>query len=716
MVAATIVAHLSARGGNRKGSEVVFRCPFPDRHANGDKHPSARYNVEKRVWHCDVCNEGGGLKQLADVLGVECFELASTTVSQVRPAGIPTAWKGHRYSQHWTYRDAIGRELGHVARFDTSVPGERKQVVPFFTRDGNKWTPGAPASPSPLFGLDVLAAQPTATVYVVEGEKCAAAIHRLVGVATTSQGGAQAAGKSDWSPLAGRQVVIWPDNDAPGQTYAADVTAILARLTPAPKVKQVDVSKIGLGTAEDVFDWLTAHPNAGLTDLAALPVMAPTKTQPSFTLTTITADELMRKQFTPPRWAVRDLIPEGLTLLAGAPKGGKSWLMLGVAYGIACGGYALGNIRVDGGEVLYCGLEDSQPRMQKRIAMLMDDMVPKRLHIVTSGGLKRIDQGGIEQVKSFLAEFPQCRLIVIDTLARVRPQSRFSSNAYQEDSDTMSRLQMLALAHGVAIVVVHHLKKQAKGTEEYDIIERISGSMGLSGVADAVLILERKRRDSSGKLFVTGRDIEEGQLPLTFDSTSGAWVFRPDTDTDGLTPVRSLVRSFFIEATSKTPDIGTGHRPDMPVESPVLGIAGIASALGRPYDATRKLLKRMELDGDLVREAGGYSLPTPSPLVGGVSDMSGSERETQADISDVGDYKDEDDGCPFGPWRLVEPPSIFDEAVVFIAHAEIPVPKEYDNLVKFTWSELSSLADLPSEQIRVEYERKKLALLEEVFK
>ncbi|HOH28216.1 MAG TPA: DUF3987 domain-containing protein [Candidatus Hydrogenedentes bacterium] len=156
----------------------------------------------------------------------------------------------------WTYKNAGGAEIGYVVRYDDG--NGQKDVVPFFMRKNGQWNAGGANEPRPLFGLDVLAARgPGEAVFVVEGEKCAAALHGLAAAAVTSAGGARAAGKADWTPLArfGR-VYILPDADEAGEAYARDVTAALAGL---PGQREVFVVRLpNLPEGGDVADWLKA--------------------------------------------------------------------------------------------------------------------------------------------------------------------------------------------------------------------------------------------------------------------------------------------------------------------------------------------------------------------------------------------------------------------------------------------------------------------------
>lgn len=148
-----------------------------------------------------------------------------------------------------------------------------KWIRPMHLKDG-QFVIGEPAFPNgkPLYRLHELAGNPESPVFIVEGESCADALAQLGLVATTS-GGAGSAAAADWKPLTGRAVTIWPDNDGPGQQYAADVAEHL----PGCTVRTIDVSALGLPHKGDVVDWLEAHPAATAADVLALPVAATTE-------------------------------------------------------------------------------------------------------------------------------------------------------------------------------------------------------------------------------------------------------------------------------------------------------------------------------------------------------------------------------------------------------------------------------------------------------
>ena len=176
-----------------------------------------------------------------------------------RPPGVPATWtdKEHEgaapFTWAWPYHDAAGAVLGLAARFDWP---DDKAVLPFFVHEKGAWKTGAAPAPRPLYNLDRLAkAGPGEAVYIVEGEKCAAAMAALGFLATTSPGGCQAANKADWGPLQGfGRVVLLPDNDTPGQAYAADVCRALAAL---PGTREIVVCRLpGLSEGGDIIDYL----------------------------------------------------------------------------------------------------------------------------------------------------------------------------------------------------------------------------------------------------------------------------------------------------------------------------------------------------------------------------------------------------------------------------------------------------------------------------
>ena len=270
----------------KTGGGFSCRCP-----AHQDSHASLSLSDKngKTLWYCHAgCSQDDVRAELAKrgLLKPNGAAAASGKqrrqwVAQPRPpasAAAPTFrhYKLGKPPATWCYADATGAPLFHVARFDQ--PGGAKEVLPHTwcrATDGTEgWQWRSPPEPRPLYGLDRLAARPSDPVLVVEGEKTADAAPFKDHVAVTSQGGSKAARKADWSPLAGREVVIWPDHDAPGRAYA-DQVAGLAIAAGAKSVRVVAVP------GDFPAGWDLADPAPAGVDLVALLAQALTWTPPA---------------------------------------------------------------------------------------------------------------------------------------------------------------------------------------------------------------------------------------------------------------------------------------------------------------------------------------------------------------------------------------------------------------------------------------------------
>ena len=231
-----------------------------------------------------------------------------------------------------------------------------------------------------------------------------------------------------------------------------------------------------------------------------------------------TADELMALELPEPRWAVPGILSEGVNLLCGPPKVGKSWMSLGLGLSVAAGGNALGTIPVDGGPVLYLALEDTARRLQSRMGKLLDGRpAPHGLTLATT--CPPLPQGGSEAIASWLERHPDARMVVIDVFAKMRGNNAPGASAYDADYAAVGRAKTLADHFGVAVVLVHHVRKAGSD----DFLTEVSGTNGLAGAADATLVLKRARGQADGVLHVTGRDVDEAEYALSFKPETGAW-------------------------------------------------------------------------------------------------------------------------------------------------------------------------------------------------
>lgn len=306
--------------------------------------------------------------------------------------------------------------------------------------------------------------------------------------------------------------------------------------------------------------------------------------------TSWTATDLLAAIFPEPRWAVPGFLAEGLNLLVGAPKLGKSWMAMNMCVSVAAGGRALGHVEVEQGEALYLALEDPPRRLQQRLRMVLDsDPVPPGLHFETEW--ERLTDGGTQRLAAWLKAHPGCRLVVIDVLAKVRGQVDDRSSRYDADYQAMNMLKALADHYSVAILVLHHTRKAS--SEDY--LDTVSGTHGLAGAADAVLVMRRARNSADAVLHITGRDVEEAEHAMRFAPTIGTWELLdgPAGDYDLSDERRSILAAVR--------------------ESPGLGPKQIADASGVTYGTVKHLVRKM-LDADQLDTdgAGHYLSPVHS--------------------------------------------------------------------------------------------------------
>lgn len=234
--------------------------------------------------------------------------------------------------------------------------------------------------------------------------------------------------------------------------------------------------------------------------------------------TITSAEALMRTDLTEPVWAVDGLLADGVTLLAGSPKLGKSWLAMELVLCVSRGEPFLG-LGTTQGPALYLALEDGQRRLRRRLPYLLRRRKtgPRDAHFATSW--PRLDEGGLDALSSWCDEHSP-RIVVIDTWAKVRPDAGFF---YSGDYSAIEDVQVWAEERAMPVVLITHVTKSAAAKPTADPLAGISGSTGLIGAVDNVLMLTRGRGEGGGRLYVTGRDVAESATDLAFDLAHGVW-------------------------------------------------------------------------------------------------------------------------------------------------------------------------------------------------
>jgi hypothetical protein len=296
-----------------------------------------------------------------------------------------------------------------------------------------------------------------------------------------------------------------------------------------------------------------------------------------------TASDLEALELPECRWAVPELLPAGLTLLGGKPKQGNSWLALTLACAVA-GGQSFLEQPAETGTVLYLALDDHKRRLQARLDRLQAAGYAPSSRLVFATTWPALTQGGETLLEQWLLDQPDVRLVIVDTLACIRPPQRGRGLLYQEDYEVVRSLKRLADRHDLALLVVHHLRKQSADDE----VDTFNGTTGLTGGADAVWVLDRPRGRSEATLSVTSRDLKWQKLALLFDAERCLWMLTGPAPEAPVSGRRREVLALLE------------HGPLAPRE--------LAERLGIDRNAAKNLLHRMAGDGLVVAEDGYYRL------------------------------------------------------------------------------------------------------------
>jgi AAA domain len=301
------------------------------------------------------------------------------------------------------------------------------------------------------------------------------------------------------------------------------------------------------------------------------------------------AADLQTKTFEPLRWIVPDIWPEGLSMLVGKPKVGKSWMALDVAIAVASGGLCLGK-ECEQGDVLALFLEDNDRRLQQRMTLMLGaqkEKWPDRLTYATEW--PRLADGGIDLIRKWVDNAKKPRLIIVDILERVRKRIKHAqASQYSSDYDALTSLHTLASEAQLSSSVLHHQRKMGAD----DLMDTISGTGGLGGSLDTLLVLGK---DETGHfLYGRGRDLEEFNIAVRQDERC-RWEnlgWKPETQV-------SAERTLIVAALFKA------GRP--------MNVSEIAAAVPnmKPVNV-KNLLPQMQKDGDIESVSRGvYRLPDP---------------------------------------------------------------------------------------------------------
>lgn len=299
---------------------------------------------------------------------------------------------------------------------------------------------------------------------------------------------------------------------------------------------------------------------------------------------TISAVNLIAKDIPSEKWIVPDLVPEGLTLLAGPAKVGKSFLCMNLSIAVSIGGMALSSIEIpEKRNVLYMSLEDPEQQIQSRIKTLCPDGVVGNVQYIFSENMPdnfKFDTVGLLSIDKLLSEH-KSDFLIVDTWQHVKPNVKVANGSTSYDIDYQALIPLRNFAHqrGVGIIVVTHTRKSPDFDNPFN---QIQGSMGMQAGCDTILMLS-KGGQSGYTLHVSGRRIIQSEYALNM-SSGGMWELLGDLESCN----KSEIRKSIID---KLQDAGpTGMKSKE-----------IAEALDKNSRSLNKTLRDMLKDGDITQ-------------------------------------------------------------------------------------------------------------------
>jgi len=381
-------------------------------------------------------------------------------------------------------------------------------------------------------------------------------------------------------------IYICLDNDEPGKKGMQEITNIIGK----------DIKGVYLKDHKDLTEYFSSNLPTGQTggnndllhneNVEVKTIKAEKKRKSKLKL--ITAREIQKLDIPEIHWVIKDVLPEGLVILAGAPKIGKSWMALGFALSVTGGNKALGYFDTSKSTVVYIALEDNLRRIKSRIGNILsiepNYKAPDNLiYLEESCNFPKLNENGIEELQKLVDDNSDIKLIIIDTLGRAKAdKKRKDNNIYQADYDLGSKLQEFTMRNRICVLVIHHTKK---GSEE-NVFDEISGTTGLTGAMDSMMVL--KKKNNGHKLYLTGRDVKEEEYSVVFDDKIFCWNVTERKSEITLTAEREEILEL----------IKNYDRP--------MKLSEITELIGKEKSNVSKMLKKLVRDGLLISPKYGF--------------------------------------------------------------------------------------------------------------
>jgi hypothetical protein len=432
---------------------------------------------------------------------------------------------GYKFTSLSPYQDA--NEDPVFYRLRLHHPEQGKWIRPFHLKD-DVVALGEPEFPDGLkliYNLPGIAKNPDATVWVIEGEKCADTLTALGMIATTS-GSASSASSANWAPLKGRRCVMWPDFDKPGAAYAETVTGILAGL--GCSVDVIDVAPLKLPESGDVVDWLVTHPGATAADIEALPCVVQKPIDGLIAGSVLTFEDFLKADF-PERKMILPWLPAGGLALLSAPRGiGKTMFGLSLAGAITSGVDFMKWSVLNPTGVLYIDGEMAIDELRKRLTMFLPKVPQHPLEIVSHQIVyerheRDLDLSAAEiqtEIFKYLERRRDIGLLILDNASCLLPIREDVSDDWR---GSVQPFLIGCRRRSVAVLLVHHTGKggQQRGTSaredilDASIILKDSASENNEGAAFNVTFTK-----SRGAF---GETVEPFSAKLIMDNGIGRW-------------------------------------------------------------------------------------------------------------------------------------------------------------------------------------------------
>lgn len=523
-----VLAALRAAGKSVRPSGTGWACQCP---SHDDQQPSLSLGIGKNGAVVLHCHTGCPHETVLAALGLRFSDLwpsPETAGGPSRPSQAPWCEAtpggavnrvaspfGRKPDRVWPYHDSTGRCIGLVLRWD--LPGGKKDIR-VLSRSGDGWQPVGMPKPHPLYRLHRLERLPAgARVFVTEGEKAADAAIQCGLVATTSPHGSSNAHKADWSAMAGKEVVILPDNDEPGRKYA-EMVADLCHRAGCDRVCILPLPD--LPPSGDIADLLEAHAGDSselgtqiqrLADAALADQTTPAAPSPSIprSLVMVRLSDVQPEQVS---WLWQDRIPLGkVTILTGDPGLGKSFITMDLAARVSCGRPMPLDQESDhlpGGVIILTAEDDLADTIRPRLdaagadtSRIMAIQAVRNRDLGSSKDQERMFDlsRDIPRLEEAIEVIGDCRMIVIDPITAYLGRTDANQNA--EVRSVLSPLAQLAAKHNVAIVGVSHLNKGSGRA-----ITRNLGSIGFVAAARSALMVVKDKDDPEHRLVLPAKN------------------------------------------------------------------------------------------------------------------------------------------------------------------------------------------------------------------